>query len=200
METFSALLALCAGNSPVPVNSLHKGQWRGALMFPLICARINDWANNREAGDLRRHRGHYDVSVMWNPCLYSLKRRRFYTPPLLTNCQRGSGLCHVFLFAMYIRITNDVLTPSGVYMHQWIGAALIQIIACRLFHAKPLSKPMLGYYQLDPGNKFRWNFYQNTKFFILENVSENVACQNGGHFVYGEVSACLYPWVWRKEQ
>ena len=64
METFSASLALCAGNSPVPVNSPHKGQWRGALMFFLICAWINDWVNNREAGDLRRHRGHYDVSVM----------------------------------------------------------------------------------------------------------------------------------------
>ena len=64
METFSALLALCAGNSPVPVNSPHKGQWRGALMFSLICARINDWVNNREAGDLRPHPGHYDVSVM----------------------------------------------------------------------------------------------------------------------------------------
>ena len=37
METFSALLALCAGNSPVPVNSTHKGLWRGALMFSLIC-------------------------------------------------------------------------------------------------------------------------------------------------------------------
>ena len=33
METFSALLALCVGNSPVPVNSPHKDQWRGALMF-----------------------------------------------------------------------------------------------------------------------------------------------------------------------
>ena len=64
METFSALLALCAGNSSVPVNSPHKGQWRGALMFSLVCARMNDWVNNREAGDLRRHRGHYDVSVM----------------------------------------------------------------------------------------------------------------------------------------
>ena len=65
METFSALLALCAGNWPVPVNSPHKGQWRGALMFSLICARIKDWVNNREAGDLRRHHGHYDVNVMW---------------------------------------------------------------------------------------------------------------------------------------
>ena len=46
------------------VNSPHKGQWRGALMFSLICARINGWVHNREAGDLRRHRGHYDVIVM----------------------------------------------------------------------------------------------------------------------------------------
>ena len=64
METFSALLALCEGNSPVPVNSPHKGQWRGALMFSLICGGINNWVNNREAGDLRRHRGRYDVIVM----------------------------------------------------------------------------------------------------------------------------------------
>ena len=38
-----------------PVNSLHKGQWRGALMFSLICAWTNGWLNNRETGDLRRH-------------------------------------------------------------------------------------------------------------------------------------------------
>ena len=64
METFSALLALYAGNSPVPVNSPHKGQWRGALMFSLIYVWINGWVNNREVGDLRRHRGHYDVIEM----------------------------------------------------------------------------------------------------------------------------------------
>ena len=47
-----------------PVNFPHKGQWRGALMFSLIYVWINDWANNREAGDLRRQHGHYDVIVM----------------------------------------------------------------------------------------------------------------------------------------
>ena len=47
-----------------PVNSPHKGQWRGALMFTLICARINGWVNNREAGDLRCNPAHYDVIVM----------------------------------------------------------------------------------------------------------------------------------------
>ena len=48
-----------------PVNFPHKGQWRRAFMFALICARINGWANNPEAGDLRRHRAHYDVIVMY---------------------------------------------------------------------------------------------------------------------------------------
>ena len=47
-----------------PVNSSHKGQWRGALMFSLICTRINSWVNNGEGGDLRRYRAHYDVTVM----------------------------------------------------------------------------------------------------------------------------------------
>ena len=62
METFSALLAIITGNSPV--NSPHKGQWRGACMFSLICAWINGWVNNSEAGEFRRHRAHYYVTVM----------------------------------------------------------------------------------------------------------------------------------------
>ena len=64
VETFSALLALCAGNSPVTGDFPHKGQWRGALIFSLVCAWINVWVNNRDAGDLRRHHAHYDVTVM----------------------------------------------------------------------------------------------------------------------------------------
>ena len=40
--------------------------------------------------------------------------------------------------------------PSAAYMPKWIGSALVQIMACRLIGAKPLSKPVLGYYQLDP--------------------------------------------------
>ena len=55
---------LCGEFTGPPVNSPHKGQWRGALIFSLICVWINGWVNNREAGDLRRYRAHYDVSVM----------------------------------------------------------------------------------------------------------------------------------------
>ena len=53
-----------------PVNSPHKGQWRGALMFSLICVWINDWVNNREPDDLRRYRAHYNVKYC-----HALKRR-----------------------------------------------------------------------------------------------------------------------------
>ena len=66
IEIFSAWPAICAGNSP------HKGQWRGALMFSLICVWIDDWVNNRGAGDLRRYRTHYDVTLMlhWTACTW----------------------------------------------------------------------------------------------------------------------------------
>ena len=105
METFSALLALCAGNSPVPVNSPHKGQWRGALMFSLICAWINDWVNNREAGDLRRHRSHYDVNVITGVTLFlSVRRRRrrrrrhLHYHPRLQACVHTITPGHLFWF------------------------------------------------------------------------------------------------------
>ena len=68
METFSALLAICGGIHRSPVKSPHKGQWRGALIFSLICAWIIGWANNGEAGCLRCHRTHYDITVMVAKC------------------------------------------------------------------------------------------------------------------------------------
>ena len=34
------------------------------VTFPLICVSTNGWINNRDAGDLRRHRAHYDVTVI----------------------------------------------------------------------------------------------------------------------------------------
>ena len=44
-----------------PVDSPYRGQWRGALMLSLICARTSGWANNRDAGDFRRH-------SLWRHC------------------------------------------------------------------------------------------------------------------------------------
>ena len=73
-----------------PVNSEHKGQWRGTLMFSLFCAWISGWANNREDSDLRSHRAHYDVTV----------RAPRYT--LLPN------RCHVIIY------TNDNVLSIGL--------------------------------------------------------------------------------------
>ena len=68
---FSRYWPFVRGIHRSPVNSPHKGQWRGALMFSLICDWINDWINNREAGDLRRHRAHNDIIVTHPRLSYS---------------------------------------------------------------------------------------------------------------------------------
>ena len=48
----------------LPMDSPHKGQWRGSLIFPLMCAWTNGWAKNWDAGDLTRHRAHYGVTLI----------------------------------------------------------------------------------------------------------------------------------------
>ena len=64
--------------------------------------------------------------------------------------------------------------PGAAYMRQGIESALVQIMACRLLDAKPLSKPMLV---IVNRNKLQWNFNQTTKFFIHENASETIVCE-----------------------
>ena len=61
---------------------------------------------------------------------------------------------YVFCKAMKARmqfvIYYKLISPSAAYMRPWIGPALLLMIACRLFGAKPLSEPVLDYCQLDP--------------------------------------------------
>ena len=78
-----------------PVNSPHKGQWREALMFSLICAWVNGWVNTREAGDLRQHRTHYDATLMPN------------------RINRGSLLA----LYLYIHLINILL--GIVFLYEW---------------------------------------------------------------------------------
>ena len=60
-----------------PVNSPHKGQWRGVLMFSLVCARINGWVNNGEAGDLRCHPTHCDVIVTKSVSIDNIRSHQY---------------------------------------------------------------------------------------------------------------------------
>ena len=68
MEAFSALLAINAGNLPVPgaVPGEFPAQRPVTRTFDVFFdLRLNNaWVNNREAGDLRRYRAHNDVIVM----------------------------------------------------------------------------------------------------------------------------------------
>ena len=61
---FTRYWTFVRGTHRLPVNSPNKGQWRRALMFSLICAWTNVSVNTRDAGDLRSHRAHFDVTVM----------------------------------------------------------------------------------------------------------------------------------------
>ena len=81
METFSALLVLCARNSPVTGEFPPQRPVTRSFDVFFICAWINGWVNNREAGDLRRHRAHYDVNVMsqwWKATDIHVRSRGFH--------------------------------------------------------------------------------------------------------------------------
>ena len=81
METVSALLALCAGNSPVSGEFPSQRPVTRSVDVSLICALINSWVNNRKAVDLRHNRANYDVSVVmihWPLVNWNLKWHRRY--------------------------------------------------------------------------------------------------------------------------
>ena len=92
-----------------PVNSTHKGQLRGDLMFSLICVWINGCVNNREAGDLRRYRAQNDVTVMKSPPLWT------GTSYLHSNsrCCRIDALC-IHIYKTTVQWLHIVM---AIYMH-----------------------------------------------------------------------------------
>ena len=74
METFSMSPALCEGNPPVTGGFPSQRPVKQSFDVFFICAWTTCWANNRDAGDFRRHHAHYDVTVVW----YILPRRKCY--------------------------------------------------------------------------------------------------------------------------
>ena len=65
METLSALLVLCVGNSPVTGEFPSQKPLTRSFDIFFDLRLKNRWVNKRGAGDLRRHRAHYDVIVMF---------------------------------------------------------------------------------------------------------------------------------------
>ena len=166
----------------------YKGQWRGALMFSLICACINGWVNNSEAGDLRRDRTHYDVIVMeihWNKEPHHHNRLLFghlqggiymyYThiifdimmliDGLIDKC---SGFCHDCKFLclinfceFWLRVCGSIKVYSLSYM--LFVSALYQFIGNSVhIHAAPM---LLRYITSQGNPKFEVSAnFSNCKF------------------------------------
>ena len=106
-----------------PVNFPRNGQWRGALMFSLICAWINGWVNNREAGDLRPHSAHHYVNLMIAAIYYV--RTPVMSRNFLTNLSISmSWLHHVLRWQLFFNnftILCDNSTICHIYQIEFTG-------------------------------------------------------------------------------
>ena len=138
-----------------PVNSPHKGQWRGALMFSLICVWTNDWVNNRGTGNLRRYRVHYDVIVMhfylvsYARLLRSTGRGSLSLTWLNTLWPRQNGRHFADDIFKRIFLNENIWIPIKIWLKFVSNGsinnipALVQIMAWRRPGDKPLSEPMM---------------------------------------------------------
>ena len=202
METFSELLALCVGNSPVTVNSPNNGQWRGALMFSLICAWINGWVNTREAGDLRRHRTHYDISVM---NLGQNTTIPIYAKWIL-KCRLPNG---VTILSQPTR-ANPAFFLSHIKSYHLNSQNIIKCITSQwIFEFKYLSSRHHSacwwhIVNWTHGNTLQGNLNRNSNIFMQKNVFENFVwemsailsrarCVEGIQGVFDPTSSVLSP-------
>ena len=102
--------------------------------------------------------------------------------PITCLCQWASVF---FIHPAFIYCLLNSSPPSAAYRCQWIMSALIQIMACRLFGAKPLPKPTLGYCQLEPYEQTSVTCLSKYKNFNSRKCFWKCCRRNGGHFVQG---------------
>ena len=124
METFFALLAICAGNSPVIDEFPARRPVTRRFDVSFIFAWINVWANNREAGNLRRHRVHNDVIVMLGPVhdiiRYNKRKEQTHTPDIsksFISNNRDPKVCIyncTFLWIHYNQFVHDYLLSKQI--------------------------------------------------------------------------------------
>ena len=139
------------------MNSSHKGQWRGASIFSLICVWINGWLNSREAGDLRRYRAHYDVSVMYSSWLAhwsmikpvcfksSLIQRKAYRQNIIwTNGDLFSNKQYRNIFSTYLKmLINEVYSFSHARIS--CGFQNQSSLASFSLHHYQIKQHLIGY-------------------------------------------------------
>ena len=110
LEFFSASLTFCVCHALVTGEFPHKGQWRGTLIFSLICVRINGWVKNHETADLGCLRAHYDVIVMWIDQLTCMaqafsrnEEHEWYGRPISNRCDPVTSYGDILLCEHWFR-------------------------------------------------------------------------------------------------
>ena len=152
-----------------PVNSPHKGRWRGALMFSLICARINSSVNNREAGDLRRHRAHYKVIVMsWmHIFIYRFKshdKLLLVASYILANDDRRHVTKLLPFYGRKFRhknITND----EPIHLHRYMSSGM----ECCFWHTTFSNTfSWMNIYIYEFRSRFHWSLFLRFQLTIYQ--------------------------------
>ena len=123
-----------------PVNSPHKGQWCGALMFPLICAWINGWVNNRKAGDLRRNCAHYDVTVMRSG------EENYSWPWQYVSFRNLNWGRMASLFERAIPLIHNCMRPHWLEMAQCLNVTTPFLASPQIATYHPLSRLLSTYF------------------------------------------------------
>ena len=138
------------------VNSPHKGQWCGAFMFSLICAWINVWVNNREAGDLRRQHAPYDVTVMSPTKVGSVLWAQ--RPPLYYSSILGCSdvvfhavLCWTTLYQMFGNGWEAMVQLNIIFPCRYNSTGISVTFKCNL-----LQRVYLAFFTQD--NPVSWDY------------------------------------------
>ena len=166
------------------------GLSRAVLQGCLSSIRVNGQLNPQVIGWWEFVIPHNEVLELANsfrisPCVFfeeligvSMNCIHHYATPLI----------YFLLNWFSARLANSSPPTSAAYMYQWTRSALVQVIACHLFGAKPLAEPKLDYCQLDSLKQISMKFESEFYHFHSTNAFEIVVCQNGGHFVQGKMS------------
>ena len=141
MGIFSALLAVCAGNSPV-TGEFPSQKASDAEVWCFLCSVpwINSWVNNREAGDLRRHRAHYDVIVI-HCCSVNLCNHHSPRISLDHNFCTAHGMCCKQLYnhsemhqaSNFVQVVNLSWNGQFSCIEQFWGGVTKPIFSVPLF-------------------------------------------------------------------
>ena len=176
---------ICVYASPDPkefspiVSQQTVFHWIYHASLIALSTESNTWSRPVKWGDdtkLQYKHTYVERILCWSSC----KKELYITLTIKSGCQIISLLisCHRFNSA----------SPSDAQKGQWIGSALVQIMACRLFGAKPLTKPMLCYLLSGPLRTTFSEIWIERQNFLFTKLHLKYRLRNGAHFVQEEMN------------